>query len=554
LKIAARENTITLTATGSYSPYKGVLNINNCSNITIENLCICAPPNAGSSNSEVCRGLVIQSCDSVLISSLHLTPQGVDNLGTTTNIGILAQDCMNLVTTHINISGFQGIPILFRTVAGFQISNCDIHDMKDAYLPTVTNKTNVGIQIDQLDGNPNVHSSNGRISNNHLWNLPGQGIFIVEGNHISIEENLVNNVANTQYGDGGRGIYIKKGTDICIKKNYIYGVDSYSAGGGIKAGSIWTERVLIEQNEIRFVGNDRKDQNIWNGFGISVREKCIVENNYIGHCSTYGILIQPNSKSILINENTIEDQGLSGVLVSCGYSYDGSYENEPRGPADKIIIRDNRIYRNSVGIKIQPRSELEYQGCNSFPQFNSDWNFFDVVCINNSLWNNNSVGIQILAAPISDLPSTQALYYIYYDNPDYNGQGENYCLVDASAGFPKSPYDPSFFSCDISTETFDMVEFRIEVNEIEFPRIFEVGAGLGPEGPRQNIFMVGSDWREVNFCENESVTTIGDLIKYRLMGYSCVNLPFGQCPVNISAISPLSCTDTTNYPMSLCSP
>ncbi len=353
-----------LTATTNHASYSSVITVGgNAKGITVEDLEIVV--SRGVANKST-RGVSVvspsgQSNESlltqdVLLRNLVILPPSGSTIDT---VGIQVSNARRVAVNHCDISGLDGIALLMRRVKHLEISHNKIHDLLlntpgiivdgvGAPVPPAT----AGTETTQYSAF--FESEYGNIFRNELKNVPGQGIF-VEGNYFLIDENRLDRVALGPVG--GRGIYVK-GQDFRIAGNYLTKIDNNGAGGGINAGSDCTSRVFIEGNRIERAGRTTSGgSSTWNGFGVSIREDIILENNEIVDSGSNGILIQPNSSNILINENTIERSAHSNIRVSAGYTYDGRYlHREPFGPAKDIIIRDNRIYSASdYGIEVVPR-------------------------------------------------------------------------------------------------------------------------------------------------------------------------------------------------------
>lgn len=479
-----------LTATTNHASYSSVITVGgNAKGITVEDLEIVV--SRGVANKST-RGVSVvspsgQSNESlltqdVLLRNLVILPPSGSTIDT---VGIQVSNARRVAVNHCDISGLDGIALLMRRVKHLEISHNKIHDLLlntpgiivdgvGAPVPPAT----AGTETTQYSAF--FESEYGNIFRNELKNVPGQGIF-VEGNYFLIDENRLDRVALGPVG--GRGIYVK-GQDFRIAGNYLTKIDNNGAGGGINAGSDCTSRVFIEGNRIERAGRTTSGgSSTWNGFGVSIREDIILENNEIVDSGSNGILIQPNSSNILINENTIERSAHSNIRVSAGYTYDGRYlHREPFGPAKDIIIRDNRIYSASdYGIEVVPRKRndmlnasidtvlsgwvancgyvwqddgqasfcgtSEYVPYSMWPS-NGYWNVYEVTMINNSLWYNQDGGIEIENPGATNWPSTGSgggcsefpynwdnpSYYIHYATSAYNGQGSGYCNVPKVSG------------------------------------------------------------------------------------------------------------------------
>lgn len=479
-----------LTATSDHDAYTSVLTVGpSAKGITVEDLEIVvsrgginkstrgvsvAPP-----ASETNESLLTQD---VLLRNLVILPPSGSTVDT---VGILVTNARRVAVNHSDISGLDGIGLLMRRVKHLEISHNKIHDLLvntpgiivdgvGAPVPPAT----AGTETTQYSAF--LESEYGKIFRNYLEDVPGQGIF-VEGNYFLIDENRLDRIALGPVG--GRGIYVK-GQDFRVAGNYLTKIDNNGAGGGINAGSDCTSRVFIEGNRIERAGRATSGgSSTWNGFGVSIREDIILENNEIMDSGSNGVLIQPNSSNILINENTIDGSAHSNIRVSAGFTYNGRYlHREPFGPAKDIIIRDNRIYgAGDYGIEVVPRrrndmlnasidtvlsgwvancgyvwqddGQASFCGTSEYVPFsmwpsNAYWNGYEVTMINNSLWYNQDGGIEIENPGAANWPSTGSgggcsefpynwdnpSYYISYLTSAYNGQGSGYCHVPKVSG------------------------------------------------------------------------------------------------------------------------
>lgn len=401
--------------------YQGTVALSNCNNITLRNMTINTP--AKRNNTVGKRAVSIENSDKIGLHNLVLQPSGAPEGAA----AVLAYRSHNIGIQNVTISGFYGGGIVLRQVWGFLIKNNTIIDMNNG--AALANKvSNVGIQVDSITGYDDVtctnallpesqYSNKGMITGNTLENLPGQGIFVHSANDVIIDNNDLTQIAGGQgcAGDcGGRAIYVQKGSKFWIRYNDISGVDNGGDGGGINAGSKDASDVWIQGNTIEYTGNSDMvsytalgtHQGDWNGFGISVRERALVENNEVLHSSTYGILIQPNASEVTIRNNTVRWSVLDNIKAVAGFSYTGQFllpadacagehwAQELGGPLRDIYMRDNFLAdaRYGHGVNVVTRNQSEMTKNQS--RWDDAWSKYEVFVRNLSMHRNGSgVGI-----------------------------------------------------------------------------------------------------------------------------------------------------------------
>ncbi|CAM2010087.1 right-handed parallel beta-helix repeat-containing protein [Acanthopleuribacter pedis] len=440
--------------------YKGTVALNNCTNVTIRNMHINTPSKQGSTRSK--RAVSIANSDKIGLHNLVLSPSGQAEGA----VAIIADKSTNVGIQQVTISGFYGAGIVLRQVWGFLIKDCSIINMNNgAALGDGT--SNVGIQVDSITGWSNAactnsilpesqYSGKGMITGNTLENLPGQGIFLHTANDVVVNNNDLTDIGigvGCEGDCGGRGIYAGSGSRFWIKNNRITGVDNGRSGGGINAGGKDASDVWIQNNTIKYAGNSDQvsagslgsHQGDWNGFGISVRERALVEGNQVLNASTYGILIQPNADEVTIRNNTVRYSVLDNIKAVAGFTYTGKYVVAPNhcdgehwshelgGPLRNIYIRDNFIadstYGHGVNIVTRARGEMAYNA----GMWRDSWSKYDVYLRNLSMHRNGSgTGVYF------EQPTTA---YGTYDwtiaTSGYNGHGSRYAVVESGGNLQR---------------------------------------------------------------------------------------------------------------------
>lgn len=471
--------------------YLGSLNIENTSNITLKDLTIQARDSSNTTQRED-RNVFMFNSKYVLLKnvslpgSLDLSQRPVDRKGT----GLLMELSQNVVLSNLNISKIRGTGIHVRRSQYVSIQDSRIENMANARKSGLSNtNANYGIAVDSEVATTvrteADRSSNINIFNNTLFNLPGQGIFVLDSDNVLVDDNDLTGIG---IGDdcalnvdcGGRAIYVHRGRGFWVRNNFVDSVggvknatvDTVNMGGGINAGHPNNDMVFIEKNQVRNVGALRSSvtytktpnaQQDWNGFGISVIQNAVVSGNILAGNSVDGILVQPGASNVVLRDNTISYSGLNNIRVVAGFTYSGSaldvvfannYDpsqlnaqacrldprqcfREPMGNSSAVYLFNNTLKNttlNGFGVLMQQRKKSDL-GTTYASKWKENWGYFDLAAFSNTMQNNNA-GATGLRIPLpSALPlSSSATVPQYYVNRNLTTCTQaQYALIGNSA-------------------------------------------------------------------------------------------------------------------------
>lgn len=258
---------------------------------------------------------------------------------------------------------------------------------------------------------------------------------------VAINYNSQNIVENNGIyeNSGGSGVRIRQGTDNEIKNNEIY--DNYYQGIYIYENSNYNE---ISGNNIY--------NNLWRGIYVAQSNNNEINNNTVTSNNSYGIYLYGISSFNNVYDNTVEGNSrgiyLKEAVNNNTFERNSIFNNAEEGlyvySSALNTIRDNDVYNNKIGIRLQLALENVIANNDAHDNFEqgigasigSDKN----IIFENKIYGNDKYGVYISDSSENDINSNTIAANNQYGIYFYNGSNQNTAFGNTVESHEKGVY------------------------------------------------------------------------------------------------------------------